>query len=190
MIYNVGVMDKDYMWDIEGIIRDFFNFKKDDGLYTFISKQGFDQHYLTNREILKKANIDSLIEHFRKNHRDLCTYYPNVAEISENWDFDVDLDDMVNSLNKHYSDGNKEDLRRVYVVIGFLFLQYQLDIPSDLKDKIINSADCEIQYSYEKDNPVYSQSLSNVNQFKNAILKSNGNGVKNVGVTLPERSLF
>lgn len=184
-------MDKDYMWEIEGVIRSFFNFKKDDGFYTYISKHGYDQHYLHNREVLKNANILDLITFFRKEHPELCMYYPSINEVSKDWNDDTDLEDIVLNLTQHYAPlESKEDLRRIYVVLGFLYLQYQLDIPFDIKEQVIVSADSEILYSYEKENPLYKESLNAVNIFKNAIKISDGDGVRTIGITLPKRTIL
>lgn len=184
-------MDKDYMWEIEGIIRNFFDFKKDDGIYTYVSKHGYDQHYLDNRELLKKSDTMKLIEYFKKSHPELCVYYPTISEISKDWNEETDLDSIISNLKNHYASlESREDLRRIYVVLGFLYLQYQLDIPHEIKEKIINSADCEILYSYEKENPLYEKSLNAVKLFKHAIQISDGEGVKIIGITLPKRTII
>ncbi len=149
-----GIMDSDFMWDIEEFIKEELKFKPDDKNYTVISPHGYDQYYKENREILRNADI-------RKTFTKIKTKY-----------HEYDFEDPF-----------------ILSVIGFLYLQYQLNVPDILKDAISQICENEIAL-YKKNKRDYMERIDVLNKFKEAINKSNGYGVKTVGVHLPPRNIF
>jgi hypothetical protein len=88
-------------------------------------------------------------------------------------------------INKHISE-DKDYL----IVLGFMHLKYQLDLPAKIKeDLLILFKPCDIG-DYKEKSASWKERDVHLKHFKHCIEKDDGEGLINVGSILPKRTLY
>jgi hypothetical protein len=89
------------------------------------------------------------------------------------------------NINKYISE-DKDYL----IVLGFMHLKYQLDLPAKIKkDLLILFKPCDID-DYKEKSDFYKEREIHIKHFKHCIEKEDGEGLTNVGSILPKRTLY
>lgn len=193
MIFNSGIMDKDYMWEVEDALRKAIKLKEDDNEYCEISIHGYDQYYLENREKLKKLNLYVFIEEEFKKFQDVKLEMDKIEIPAENFI------PQIQKRNDLYTESNHllfDNDTNTYFVLGFMYLHHQLDICSHLKENIFSHIDNEIFIlnKYKNETPeyelYYDEHIHSLNVFRDCISKSDGSDMEISGIIIPKRSLF
>lgn len=162
-----GVMDDCDLWDLEDELFTLFQLKEDSDSFCEIHSTGYEEFYLYNREQLKKNNlagyINSRLSDEIKNIKESKTGVPWMAYIMAKL--------------------------RMHIVIGFMHLKYQMDIPEPLKSSIIETIDkkineLKVERAYNK------RYIVHFEHFKKCIEKEDGEGLTNVGSILPKRTIY
>lgn len=156
-----GIMDDSDLWDFEDQLFKLFRLKEDSDTFWEINESGYEEFYLYNREQLKNNDLAGYTS-FRLNEE---------IKISVDW-----IDRIMIKL-------------RIHTVIGFMYLKYQLDIPEPLKSSIIETInkkinELKVEYAYNK------RYITHFEHFKKCIEKEDGEGLTNVDVTLPKRTIY
>lgn len=156
-----GIMDDSDLWDFEDQLFKLFRLKEDSDTFWEINESGYEEFYLYNREQLKNNDLAGYTS-FRLNEE---------IKISVDW-----IDRIMIKL-------------RIHTVIGFMYLKYQLDIPEPLKSSIIETInkkinELKVEYAYNK------RYITHFEHFKKCIEKEDGEGLANVDVTLPKRTIY
>jgi hypothetical protein len=178
-----GIMNDSNNWYIENKLFKHFKLKEDSENFSEIYVTGYEEYYLENRELLKKANIEEWIAKIIK---------PKESKLPLNF-FEMKSEE----IHQFYEDMFQADKEITYITIGFIYLKYQLDIPVNIKKEIINSINIEIKNTknakgkYKDDfSPYYDKHIEHLIFFKNCIKKEDGDGLTNIGSILPKRSLY
>jgi hypothetical protein len=176
-------MDSTQYWDIEDYIFKHFKLKEDSNTYTTINSTGYEEFYLHNREILNNADIISYISQLIKK-KDI-PLPDNFLQLPESY------------MEEYYKKTFTEDSTDLHIVVGFLFLKYQLTIPSLLKVEIINEINNKlneyIEYvnkSNRSDKQWHKKNIFHLEKFKTCIENEDGNGLTNIGSILPKRTIY
>jgi hypothetical protein len=160
-----GVMDSTQYWDIEDYIFKHFKLKEDSDTYSTINPTGYEEFYLHNREILKNADIISYVNHLIK---------------EKNIPMPDDFFQLPSSYRTHYyKETFTEDATDLHIVIGFIFLKYQLTMPPLLKIDILNELNKKLR-----------ENTAHLEKFKTCIENEDGVGLINIGSILPKRTLY
>ena len=170
-----GVMDNQYRWEFEDELFKLFKLKEDSDSFWEIYPTGYEEFYLYNRSQLKKIDIVNYVN--KKLAKDLkhiqlysgCMHDGPCAIRDE----------------KNYAYSKFETL----IVIGFIYLKYQLDIPKPLKDEIINTVNKRIDIDKEYLDP-FGYESEHLNKFKMCIEREDGEGLSNIGSILPKRTIY
>jgi hypothetical protein len=170
---NFGVMDEKERWEFEDELFKLFRLKEDSDSFWEIYPTGYEEFYLYNRSQLKKVNIVSYVN--KKLVKDLAhiQLYSGCMH-----DGPCALRDSINYEYRKFE---------TYIVIGFIYLKYQLDIPKSLKDDILNTVHKRI---YIDKDYLYGNQAVHLNKFKECIEKEDGEGLTNVGSVLPKRTIY
>lgn len=183
MYCDNGVMDSTQYWDIEDYIFKHFKLKEDSNTYATINSTGYEEFYLHNREILKNADILSYVKQLIKK-KDI-PLPDNFLQLPESY------------MDEHYKKTFTEDSTDLHIVVGFLFLKYQLTIPPLLKIEIIkeinNKLNKYIECFNNKNNSNKQWNKKNIfhlEKFKTCIEKEDGDGLINIGSILPKRTIY
>jgi hypothetical protein len=178
-----GIMDSTQYWDIEDYIFKHFKLKEDSNTYATINPTGYEEFYLHNREILKNADIIAYIKQLIKK-KDI--------PLPENF-----LQLPYSYMEEHYKKTFTEDSTDLHIVIGFLFLKYQLTIPPLLKIDILNELNKKLKGYIDYFNKVdcnskdwYEKNIYHLEKFKTCIENEDGDGLTNIGSILPKRTLY
>lgn len=178
-----GVMDSTQYWVIEDYIFKHFKLKEDSVTYSTINPTGYEEFYLHNREIINNADIITYIEQLiKKKEIPLPT---NFLQLPYSY------------MEEHYKKTFTENSTDLHIVIGFLFLKYQLTIPTLLKVEIINEINNKLNEYIEcfnKENRSNKQwhkkNIFHLEKFKECIEKEDGDGLTNIGSILPKRTIY
>lgn len=162
-----GVMDNSDLWDLEDELFTLFKLKEDSDSFWEIYPTGYEEFYFYNREQLKNNDLASYT-----NSR-LSDEIKNIKEskIGVPW--------MAYIMVK----------LRIHIVIGFIHLKYQLDIPEPLKSSIIETIErkineLKVEWAYNK------RHILHFEHFKKCIEKEDGEGLTNIGSILPKRTIY
>lgn len=164
---NCGVMDFKDKWDFEDQVFKLFRLKEDSDTFWEINESGYEEFYLYNREQLKNNDLAGYAS-VRLNEE-----IKNIKESK----FGVPwLNCIMAKL-------------RIHTVIGFMYLKYQLDIPEPLKSSIIETInkkidELKVEEAYNK------RYIIHFEHFKKCIEKEDGEGLTNVDVRLPKRTIY
>jgi len=178
-----GVMDSTQYWDIEDYIFKHFKLKEDSDTYSTINPTGYEEFYLHNREILKNADIVSYVNHLVK---------------KKNIPMPDDFFQLPSSYRtQYYKETFTEDATDLHIVIGFIFLKYQLTMHPLLKIDILNELNKKLKEYIECFNKVdchadewYEKNIAHLEKFKTCIENEDGDGLTNIGSILPKRTLY
>lgn len=162
-----GIMDDSDLWELEDQLFKLFRLKEDSDTFWEINEAGYEEFYLYNREQLKNNDLAG---------------YANTR-----------LNDEIKNIKKSKFSVPWIDCimikLRIHTVIGFMYLKYQLDIPEPLKSSIIETInkkidELKVEYAYNK------RYITHFEHFKKCIEKEDGEGLKNVDVILPKRTIY
>lgn len=183
MYCNNGIMDSTQYWNIEDYIFKHFKLKEDSNTYTTINPSGYEEFYLENREILKNADIISYISQLIKK-KDI-PFPDNFLQLPESY------------MEEYYKKTFTENSTDLHIVVGFLFLKYQLTIPPLLKVEIINEINNKlseyIEYFKKADSFTkrwHKKNIFHLEKFKICIENEDGDGLINIGSILPKRTIY
>lgn len=180
-----GVMNDTYHWELEDMLFKHFKLKEDSDSFWEIYPTGYEEFYLENREILKNANlVDYVNRLIAPKHRE-SIIYPDYSTMTR---------EEIDKFNDSIYEVPEVPM---YIVTGFIYLKYQLDIPKLLKEQIIKIINSEIhnqkQYKEKAEawlHRSYDCSVEHLNYFKNCIEKEDGEGLMNIEITLPKRTIY
>lgn len=78
----------------------------------------------------------------------------------------------------------------IYVVVGFMYLKYQVDIPENLKEEILNIVNKSIFVKKMHLDTEDGNATIHLLHFKECIEKDDGEGLTNIDVILPKRTIY
>lgn len=98
---------------------------------------------------------------------------------------------------QYYKETFTEDSTDLHIVIGFMFLKYQLTMPPLLKIDILNELNKKLKEYIDYFNKVdchadewYEKNIANLEKFKTCIQSEDGVGLTNIGSILPKRTIY
>lgn len=174
---NFGVMDFKDNWDIEDAIFKRAKLKEDSDNYWEINEAGYEEFYLENREKFKKVNIINLINKELAKRLKSIQDHDNFMHREGYSEFRVSENYEINKFN-------------IYVVVGFMYLKYQVDIPEKLKEEILNIVNKSIFVKKMYLDTEDGDATIHLLHFKECIEKEDGEGLTNIDVILPKRTIY